>query len=128
MPVTLHLFSQLNNCPRCACATLVVTLSSLKDLWAIPAISTYRLFNESLLWHFFPFYLFIYLFIYLFLWPHLQHIEVSRPGVDTYAYATATPDLSLHLDLHLHFGLWHCQIFNPLVEARDGTHILTDTL
>ena len=46
-----------------------------------------------------PFYLFIYLFT-VFLRPHLQHMEVPRPGVETdlqlpaYITTTAKPDPS----------------------------------
>ena len=36
--------------------------------------------------------------------------------------ATVMPDLS-----HI-CNLWQYQILNPLIEARDGTHILMDTM
>ena len=63
-----------------------------------------------------------------FLWPHLQHMQVSRLGVEMelelqlQAYATATPNPT-----YTGCSLWHCQILNPLSEARDRTCILTDT-
>ena len=85
--------------------------------------------------------LFVYLFMYLFLFyfslvfcflgPHLWHMEVPRRGVKlelqlpAYTAATATQDLSLICNLH-HSSLQH-RILNPLSEAKDQTHILTDT-
>ena len=42
-----------------------------------------------------------------------------------YATATATPDLSCIFDLHR--SLWQHWILNPLIKARDQTHILMDT-
>ena len=40
----------------------------------------------------------IYVTLLLLLWPHLQHIEVPRPGTvdDTYAAAATTPDPLTH--------------------------------
>ena len=58
-------------------------------------------------------------------------MEVPRPGVKSelqllaYSTATATPDPSCICDLH--YSLWQCQILNPLSEARDEAHILTET-
>ena len=40
--------------------------------------------------------------------------------------AIVMPDLS-HI-CNLHCNLWQYQILNPLIEARDGTHILMDTM
>ena len=64
-----------------------------------------------------------------FLWLLLWHMEVLQLGVESQlqlpAYATATPDLSLALDLH--HSSWQCQILNPMSEARDRTCILMDT-
>ena len=61
--------------------------------------------------------------------PHLQHMEVPRRGAESElqlpAYTTATPDPSHVCDLH-HSSLQH-QIFNPLSDARDQTHILLGT-
>ena len=79
------------------------------------------------------FHLFIYLFIYLFLLLRAtpRHMEVPRLGVQSelqppaYTTATATGDLSLICDLY--HSSRQCQILNPLSEARDQTHILTDT-
>ena len=62
---------------------------------------------------------------------HLQHMEVPRLAVESelqlqaYATAMAIPDPSHICDLH-HSSQQH-QILNPMGEARDGTHILTDT-
>ena len=58
-------------------------------------------------------------------------MEVSRLGVESelqlpaYATATATWDPSLVFDVH--HSSWQHRILNPLSEARDQTHILTDT-
>ena len=58
-------------------------------------------------------------------------MEVPGPEVESelqvqaYTTATAISDLSHTYDLHS--ILWQCQILNPLNEARDRTHILTET-
>ena len=56
-------------------------------------------------------------------------MDVPRLGVQLelqlLAYATATWDLSLVLDLH--HSSWQRQILNALSEARDQTCILMDT-
>ena len=65
-----------------------------------------------------------------FLGPYTWHMEVLRLGVElqlqmpAYATTTTMPDLS-HI-CNLHCSLWQGQIFNPLSETRDQTHILTD--
>ena len=46
-------------------------------------------------------------------------------AAEAYATAMATPDLSCICELHC--TLWQHWIRNPLIEARDGTHILTET-
>ena len=48
-----------------------------------------------------------------------------RAAVQTYPTATATLDPSSIFDLRC--SLWQYWIFNPLNEAGDQTHILTDT-
>ena len=57
-------------------------------------------------------------------------MEVPRLGIKwelkAYVIVTATPDLSCNCDLH--HSVWQCQIFNPLSEARDQTHILMDSV
>ena len=62
-----------------------------------------------------------------FVGPHLQHMEVSSLGVKSELEppATAALDLSLICDLH-HSSQQH-RILNPLCEARDQAHTLTDT-
>ena len=76
------------------------------------------------------FYLF-FIFIFssfVFLGPHLWHMEVPSPGVQSelqlpaYIRATATPDQS-HV-CHLYHSSQQHQIPNPLREARDQTHNL----
>ena len=72
------------------------------------------------------------LFIWFcFLGPHLWHVEVPRPGVESelqlpaYPTATATWDLSSVCDPH--HSSWQCQVLNPPSQARDWIHILMDT-
>ena len=73
----------------------------------------------------------LHTFFFFLRW-HLWHMEVPRLGVKSelqlpaYTTATATRDLS-HIS-NLCCSLWQCQIFNPLSEARDRTHILMDTM
>ena len=70
-----------------------------------------------------------FFFFLVFLEPHLWHVEVPRLGVKSelhppaYTAATAMADPS-HSYYSLHHSSWQCPIFNPLSEARDGTHIL----
>ena len=70
------------------------------------------------------------LYFFFFLWPHLQHMNSwarGQIGAAAKAYVTATtPDLSHISDIP--HSLQPCWIFNPLSEARDGTHILTETM
>ena len=60
-----------------------------------------------------------------FLGLHLQHMEVTRLGVESelqlwvYTIAIATQDLS-HV-CELHHSWWQCWILNPLIETRDQT-------
>ena len=67
-------------------------------------------------------------FFFVFIGPRLQHMEVPRVGVEAelqlpaYTTATATWDPSCIWDLN--HTLRQGQLFNPLIEARDGTHIL----
>ena len=71
------------------------------------------------------------IFFFSFLGLHPWHLEVSWLGVKrgllllAYATATSTPDPSHVCDLHQ--SLKQGQILNLLSEARDRTHILTDT-
>ena len=66
--------------------------------------------------------IFIYLFI---LWPHVPHMEVPRPGVESelqlLAYATAMATWYLSLICDLCCSLQQCQILSPLSKARDKT-------
>ena len=61
----------------------------------------------------------------------MQHMEVPSLGVQSelqlpaYTTATAMQDLSHICDLHRHSQQRH--ILNPLSQAWDRTHILTDT-
>ena len=80
----------------------------------------------------FVFILFIYLLSFVFLGPHPRHMEDPRLGVKSEPQlqanttATAMRDLSHICDLCC--SLWQHRIFNSLSEARDQTHILTDTV
>ena len=66
--------------------------------------------------------------IFFFLGPPPWHMEIPRLGVQpelqlpANATATAAQDPSHVSDLH--HSSWKCQIFNPLIEARDWTHNL----
>ena len=57
-------------------------------------------------------------------------MEIPQLGIKSElqleAYATATLDLS-HI-CELHRSLWQCWILKPLIEARDQTCILMDTM
>ena len=44
------------------------------------------------------------------------------------AYTTATETMDLSHTCKLHFSLQQCWILNPLSEAKDRTHILTETM
>ena len=58
----------------------------------------------------------LFFFVLLFfLEPHLWLMEVPRPGIKS------------KLQLHLNHSSQQCRILNPLSEARDKTHILTET-
>ena len=54
-------------------------------------------------------------FVLFFLWPQLQQM-VPSPGIESELQVRPTPQPQQH------------QILNPLSEARDQTHILTDTM
>ena len=91
--------------------------------WQPPILSPNRFITPSCLEFFF----------FCFLGPHPWHREVPRVGIEselwplayTTATATAMPDPSRVC--HLHHSSWQCWILNPFSEARDQTHILTDT-
>ena len=77
-------------------------------------------------------FIFIY-FIFCFffsLGPHLQHMEVLRPGVDLElhlpAYATATETQNPSLICELHHSSQQRRIPNPLGKAGDRTCGLLD--
>ena len=50
----------------------------------------------------------------------------SELQLPAYTPAMAMQDLSCIFDLYR--SLWQCRILNPLIEARDQTHILTDAM
>ena len=72
----------------------------------------------------------MFLFIFCLLGPHPQHMEVPRLGIQwelqppEYTTATAMQDLSWVC--HLFHSSQQRQILNPLIEARDRTHVLMD--
>ena len=74
----------------------------------------------------------LYAFFFFFLGPHLQHMEVPRPEVESdlrllaYIPATAMPDLSRSVML-LCCSLHQRWILNTLSEARDWSQIPMDT-
>ena len=73
------------------------------------------------------FFVFFCLFV-CFLGPHLWHLEVPWPEIQSeiqlpaYTTVSATPDPSRISDLH--HSSWQCQILNPLSKAWDPTQIL----
>ena len=75
--------------------------------------------------------LLLLLSLFVLLGLHPQHMGVPRLGVElelqllAYATATAMPDPSRVCDLH--HSLKQCQTLDPLIEARNRTHILMDT-
>ena len=58
--------------------------------------------------------------------PMAYVISWTRGGIGAYATATAMLCPSHICDLHL--SLQQCQIFNPLNEAQDWTHNLTEMM
>ena len=58
-------------------------------------------------------------------------MEVPRPGVQLElqrpAYTTAMTTWDPSCICNLHHSSWKCRILNPLIEARDQTHVLMDT-
>ena len=74
------------------------------------------------------FYFIFYSYFFCFLGLLLQHVEVSRLGVQSElqlsAYTTAIAVWDLSRVCNLHYSSRQCQIFNPLSEARDGTRNL----
>ena len=83
--------------------------------------------NYVLVWAHLQFYFILFFFLRLHSW----HMEVRRLGVKLelqvpdYTTATARWDPSKVCDLHQ--SSQHCQILNPLSEARDRTYIFMDT-
>ena len=72
------------------------------------------------------------LLLLLLLQPHLWHMEIPRPGVESelqqlQAYITATAMLDPGYICNRHCSLRQYQILNPLIEARDPTCIFMDT-
>ena len=52
-------------------------------------------------------------------------LGVEESGLQLLAYTTAKPDWSLVWDQHS--SPWQHWILKPLIEARDQTHVVTDT-
>ena len=69
---------------------------------------------------------------FFFFPPHLKHMDIPGPGVELElqlpAYTTTTAMQGLSHICDLHRSLRQSWILNPLSEARDGTHILTDIM
>ena len=93
------------------------------------SILSFHRTNLSLLFLFFSFLSF---FFFCFLGSPMQHMEVSRLGVESElkllatATATATRNLSSSVT-YIHHNSRQHRIPSPLNEARDRTHILMDT-
>ena len=75
-------------------------------------------------------YYYYYYYIICFLGPYPGHVEVPRLGVKSElqlpAYATATATLDLSCICNPHHSSQQHRILNPLIEARDRTHVLMD--
>ena len=103
---------------------MVVSLALilLTDTWCLEKVM-YKQSYSLPLWH---------LDFFFFLWPQLWYMAVSRLGVKlelqlpAYTAAIGMRDPSRACDLH--HSSWQHQILNPLSEARDRTHILTDIM
>ena len=71
-------------------------------------------------------------FFLFFLQLHLQHTEVPRLRVKLElqlpAHTTAIATWDQSRICNLHCSSRQHQFLNPLIEARDRTHILTDTM
>ena len=71
-----------------------------------------------------------FFFFFFFLWSHQRHMEVPRLGVESklqlpaYTAAIAMKNLSHVYDLH--HSSQQRWILDPLIEARDQTHVLMD--
>ena len=67
---------------------------------------------------------------FFFLGLHPQHMEVPSLGAELELELLASADTAMQ-DLHhvfdLHHSSWPCWMLNPLIKARDETHILMDT-
>ena len=73
----------------------------------------------------------IFFFFFSFLGPNLQHMEISRLGVESelqlLAYVTAIATWNPSHVCDLYHSSWQCWIVNPLNEARDRTCVLMGT-
>ena len=126
----------------CYCVVLVVVylLQNLYFFWEL--LSVLAGSNKCLVWYeasasaavsrnnlFFKIFCFYYFLIFLLFRAVPTACEVPRLGDESELQlpddTTATPDLSCVGDLH--HSSWQCQILNPLIKARDWTHILMDT-
>ena len=70
------------------------------------------------------------LFFFFFLQPHLQHMDIPRPG---FKLELQLPAIDIVIQdpsctCKLHHSLRQCQKLNPLIKAKDQTFILTDTM
>ena len=89
-------------------------------LLVMPQIPTLASSSVSCFWFLGVFFLFVCFF---FLGMHLQHMEVSRLGLESEIQLPATATATCICDLHHSSQHW---ILNPLSEARDRAHILMD--
>ena len=108
---------------RCQVFSGIAGLTSTSLPWSPPVdVLVMWIYEFSLLLN--PF-----LVIFVFLGMHPWLMEVPGLGVESElpanTIATATQDLKLVCDLH--HSPWQCWILNPLIEARNRTHVLKDT-
>ena len=103
-----------------------------------PVFSSKHFIMSSLIFRSLFHFQFVFLFLSFFLsffflcllGLYLQHMEVSRLGVESemqmlaYTTATATSDPRC---IYLHHSSQQCKVLNPLNKARNWTHILMDT-
>ena len=112
----------------CVCASVhpCIHLSSISHQLNSKSISFLYKYAVIMIHIFFSFHSHFICAIWRFLglWVELE-LELQLPAYTT-ATATAMPYPSCICDLY--HSLWQCWIFNPLREAREQNHVITDTM